>query len=65
MFYEDEADIHLNLKSVQTGRCAGSKSALPRRARMKSTISPVRCAVLRAIRDVGETATVRSIDESV
>lgn len=35
-------------KSVLTGSYAGSKSALSRRARMKSTVLPARCTVVRA-----------------
>jgi hypothetical protein len=47
VFYEDEVDIHLNPKSVLTGSYVGSKSALSRRVRMKSTILRVRCTAVR------------------
>jgi hypothetical protein len=47
VFYEDEVDIHLNPKIGADWQLRGSKNALSRRARMKSTILPVRCTAVR------------------
>lgn len=40
-------DIRFNPKIGADWQLLGSKSALSRRARMKSTISPVRCTAVR------------------
>ena len=42
VFYEDKVDIHLNPKIGADWQLLGSKNALSRRGRMKSTILPVR-----------------------
>lgn len=47
VFYEDEVDIHLNPKIGADWQLRGSKSALSRRARMKSTILPEHCTAVR------------------
>lgn len=47
VFYEDEVDIHLNLKIGAGWQLLGQKNALLRRGRMKSTILPVCCTVVR------------------
>jgi hypothetical protein len=46
VFY-DEVDIHLNPKIGADWQLRGSKNVLSHRARMKSTILPVRCTAVR------------------